>query len=554
MKKIIYSLIFSTCILLISCDNKFNDLPQDYYDINDALTDSVFVMGLINDMYFALPDGYNRLGGNSMIASSVDEAVQSGSSSEAQFMALGGWSATTLRDDAWSGSYAAIRKTNVFLNEIYPEIPEKLFRSKRTVDRLVGQTYFLRAFFYFELVKRYGGVPIITDILGIDDGTDIFRDNYDDCIDFIVGQCDTAAAILPLAWENATNDFGRATKGAALALKSKVLLYAASPLFNDPSKPQNTPEHGAFSNEKWKKAAQAAYDVISLNAYQLNSDYEKFFTTLNNNKEFIFGKMKSKSNDVEMLNGPTGFTEGKGGSCPSLDLVDAYQMNDGTSFDWNNPAHAQDPFINREPRFYASVLYNGAAWMGSVIQTYEGGKDMGNVNSTKTGFYLKKFMSEDAQWFGGSPGSTIHCFPFIRYAEILLNYAEAMNEAYNPEDPGTFGLTALSAVNQVRTRANVTLLPTGLSKSVLRERIQHERQIELSFEEHRHLDIRRWKLAESVFGKPVSGLKIIAGEGNSFTYEKKIAQNRVFRPEMYLYPIPQSEINRNSNLVQNQGW
>lgn len=163
-------------------------------------------------------------------------------------------------------------------------------------------------------------------------------------------------------------------------------------------------------------------------------------------------------------------------------------------------------------------------------------------------------MSEDAQWFGGTPGSTIHCFPFIRYAEILLNFAEAMNEANGPENAGTFGLTALSAVNQVRTRAQVPLLPSGLSKEVMREKIQHERQIELAFEEHRHLDIRRWKLAESVFGKPVYGLKILSNEGNKFTYERKIVQNRVFRAEMYLYPIPQSEINRNSSLVQNSGW
>lgn len=554
MKKIIYSLIFAICILGMSCENKFDDLPVDYYDINDVLSDSVFVIGVVNDMYYALPAGYNRLEGNSMIASTTDEAVQSGNTSEAQYMALGSWSASTVRDDAWSSSYAAIRKVNVFLNEIYPEIPEKLFKSSRTVELLVGQSYFLRAFFYFELVKRYGGVPIITEVLGIDDGTDISRDTYDECIDYIIDQCNKAAAILPDVWELPNNNFGKATKGAALALKARALLYAASPLFNDPSKPESTVEHGAYSVGKWQKAAQAAYDVISLNAYQLFNNYTTFFTILNSNKEIIFSKMSIKNNNVEMLNGPTGYTDGKGGSCPSLDLVDAYQMANGSIFDWNNPAHAQNPFLNREPRFYASVIYNGATWMGSVIQTFEGGKDLGNVNSTKTGFYLKKFMSEDAQWFGGTPGSTIHCFPFIRYAEILLNFAEAMNEANGPENAGTFGLTALSAVNQVRTRAQVPLLPSGLSKEVMREKIQHERQIELAFEEHRHLDIRRWKLAESVFGKPVYGLKILSNEGNKFTYERKIVQNRVFRAEMYLYPIPQSEINRNSSLVQNSGW
>ena len=554
MKKIIYSLIFAISIFGMSCENKFNDLPQDYYDINDVLSDSIFTMGIVHDIYYALPDGYNHLGGSSMIASATDEAVQCGHSTEAQFMALGNWSASTLRDDAWSSSYAAIRKVNVFLNEIYPEIPENLFRSDRTVELLVGQSYFLRAFFYFELVKRYGGVPILTEVLGIGDGTDISRNNYDDCISYIVDQCDKAAAILPNAWDLPNNNFGKATKGAALALKSRALLYAASPLFNDQSKPENSLEHGAYDNKKWEKAAQAAYDVINLNVYQLYNDYSKFFVTLNNNKEIIFSKMSSRNNDVERLNGPTGFTNGNGGSCPSLDLVDAYQMSDGSSFEWTNPVHAQDPFLNREPRFYSSVLYNGADWMGSVIQTFEGGKDLGNVNSTKTGFYLKKFMSEDAQWFGGTPGSTLHCFPFIRYAEILLNYAEAMNEAFGPENAGSFGMTALAAINLVRARANVPPFPTGLSPAEMRTRIQHERRIELAFEEHRHLDVRRWKLAESVFGKPVYGLKILSNQDGSFAYERRIVQNRVFRSGMYLYPIPQSEINRNSSLKQNTGW
>lgn len=554
MKRIIYSIIFGICILGISCENKFDDLPQDYYNIDDILTDSVFVIGIINDIYYALPDGYNRLGGNSMIASTTDEAVQSGNASEAQFMALGVWSASILRDDAWSSSYAAIRKANLFLNEIYPKIPDKLFRSDRTVELLVGQSYFLRAFFYFELVKRYGGVPIITEVLGIGDGTDIGRNNYDDCISFIVEQCNEAAAILPVTWGNAAIDFGRATKGAALALKSRTLLYAASPLYNDPSKPGNAVDHGAFSEEKWQTAAQAAYDVINMGIYQLSNNYATFFTTLDGNKEIIFNKMDERNNDIERLNGPTGFTNGAGGSCPSLDLVDSYQMTNGSAFDWNNPVHAQNPFLNREQRFYVSVLYNGANWMGTKIQTYEGGKDLGNVNSTKTGFYMRKFMSEDARWFGGSIGTTLHCFPFIRYAEILLNFAEAMNEASdNPETTGTIGLSSLSAINMVRARAGVPLLPTGLTKDAMRDKIQHERQIELAFEEHRHLDIRRWKIAESVLEEPVSGLKITNNDG-TFTYERKVAQNRIFRSEMYLYPIPQSEINRNSSLVQNTGW
>ena len=538
----------------MSCENEFDDLPLDYYNVDDVMTDSVFVMGLINDMYNDLPDGYNRLGGNSMLAAATDEAVQSGNPTEAEYMATGAWSASSLRDDAWGSSYAAIRKINQFLNELYPEIPERLFRSERTVELLVGQSYFLRAFFYFELVKRYGGVPIITEVLESGQGTDIGRDTYDDCINFIVEECDKAAEILPVEWENSSRNFGRATKGAALALKARTLLYAASPLFNDPSATENTLEHGAYSDDKWQKAAQAAYDVISMDVYELFIDYGAFFTFLMNNNEVIFSKMDGRNNDVERLNGPTSFTGGRGGSCPTLDLVDAYQMADGSPFDWSNPDHARNPFDNREYRFYTSVIYNGATWMESEIHTYEGGKDLGSVNSTKTGFYLKKFMSEEAKWFGGATGNALHCFPFIRYAEILLNYAEAMNEAYGPENSGPFDLTALDAINEVRSRAFLPPLPAGLTKEEMREKIQHERRIELAFEEHRNFDVRRWKLAESVFGEPVHGLKIVLNNDQTYTYERVVAQERVFRPEMYLYPIPQSEINRNSRLVQNSGW
>lgn len=553
MKKLVYSIILAVSIIGTSCEYEFTDEPVDFYSTGDIMKDSTFVMGFVDDLYNTLPDGYNRLGGNSMIASTTDEAVESGIYTEAEYMALGVWSATNVRDDAWNSSYIAIRKANVFLNEISPAIPDRVFRSDKTIDLLVGQSYFLRAFFYFELVKRYGGVPLITDVLSLENELNISRNSYDECISFITSECDKAAAVLPVAWSDPAVNFGKATKGAALALKSKVLLYAASPLFNDPSKPTGMVEHGAYSNEKWQQAAQASFDVINLKTYQLHTSFEAFFTILNNNKEIVFSKMTRRNNNVERLNGPTGFTNGKGGSAPSLNFVDAFQMSDGSSFDRSNPSHAQDPFKNRDPRFYASVLYNGESWMGSVIETFEGGKDVSSVNSTKTGFYLKKFMSESAIWFGGTTGETFHCFPYIRYAEILLNYAEAMNEFYGPEFTGTYGLSALGAVNQVRIRAKMPLLAAGLIKEQMREKIQYERKIELAFEEHRHFDLRRWKLAESVLGEPIYGLKITSNNG-SYTYQRTIVQNRVFRPEMYLYPIPQSEINRISGLVQNTGW
>ncbi|MDX9881775.1 MAG: RagB/SusD family nutrient uptake outer membrane protein [Prolixibacteraceae bacterium] len=554
MKKTIHILIFAVISLFwAACEDNINDMPQDYLDVNDLLTDTTYVIGFVDDIYGSVPNGYNRLKGNSMIASSSDEAVESGINSEAENMALGIWSAANTHDDVWYAMYEGIRKTNVFLEEIHPSVPDGLFRSANTVNLLRGQAYFFRALFHFELVKRYGGVPIVTEVLKAGEGADLSRDNYDNCIAFIVDQCDQAAGILPVEWPSATVNFGRVTKGAALALKARALLYAASPLFNDPSKTENSPEHGAYNAAKWQTAAQAANEVIALGYYNLFANYQNFFTTLNNNKEIIFLRMAAQNNEVEKLNGPSGYTGGGGGSCPTLDLVESFRMSDGSSFDWNNPAHAANPFANREPRFYATVLYNGATWMGDVIDTYEGGNDLGSSNSTKTGFYLKKFMSESARWFGGSTGNTYHCFPLFRYAETLLNFAEAMNEANGPSNAGSFSMNAVTALNMVRSRGGIPAVDTGVSKDELRELIRYERRIELAFEEHRHLDLRRWKIAQSILNQPVKGLKIVA-ENGGYSYQPKVAQVRVFRPEMYLYPLPKTEINRSNSLLQNSGW
>ncbi len=555
MKRILYILLIAvSSVLWTSCEYSIDDVPLYFLGVDDIVSDSMFTIGFVEDMYGSLPKGYSRLEGTSMISSTTDEAVESGRYTEAEKMALGAWSASDTHDDAWGTMYAAIRKTNVFLDEIYPAIPEGLFNSQRTVELLKGQAYFFRALFHFELVKRYGGVPIVTTVLKAGDGTNTPRDTYDDCVSFIVAECDRAANILPVEWSNASVDFGRITKGAALALKARALLYAASPLFNDATKSENTLEHGAYDVDKWKQAAQAAHEVMALNYYQLYYSYQGFFTNISNNKEIILLRMEGQNNTVERLNGPSGFTDGGGGACPTLDLVNSYAMADGSDFDWNDPIQAAHPFENREVRFYASVLSNGDSWMGEVIDTYEGGDDMGSINSSKTGFYLKKFMSENARWFGGYTGGTYHCFSSFRYAEVLLNYAEAMNEAFGPSDPETFTKTAVAALNEVRLRAGLSGIDANIEKEALRDIIRRERKVELAFEEHRHLDLRRWKVASEVLNTPVKGLKIIKNEDGTFSYQPQVAQSRVFKPEMYLYPIPQNEINRNSKLVQNTGW
>lgn len=555
MKHLIYfTIIIMLAHLFFSCEDRLGEIPIDYNQKDIVVADSNYVIGFVNQIYIGLPSGYNRLSNQSKIASATDEAVARGNFSAAQDMALGIWSATNTKDDAWGFNYLYIRRANEFLNDIVPMIPERLFRSTITVDRLKGQVYFLRAMFYWELVKRYGGVPIITEVLGADEGQDVLRDSYDDCIQFIIDDCERAANLLPDIWPLPANNYGRATRGAAMALKSRALLYAASPLFNDPDIPQSSPERGAYDPLKWNKAAEAAHDVISMDVYSLFPNFANFFTTLANNNEMILPKMASPNNVVEQQNGPTGYTGGGGGTAPTLDLADAFRMADGSEFDWNNPDHTSNPFANREPRFDATFLYNGRLWMGSTVETFEGGKDMGAVNSSKTGFYMRKFLSETARWFGSPQGQALHCFPIIRYAEILLNYAEAMNEAYGPGNPGPHSLTPEQALNLVRARGGLNPVAPGLTKDQLREEIRLERRIELAFEEHRHLDVRRWKFSPEVLSQPVRGLRIRHIDGNSFEYTHFTAQNRVFRHYMYLYPIPQTEVSRNINLIQNTGW
>ena len=513
-------------------------------------------------MYTFLPDGYNRFDENtSMLASSTDEAVHAVVGSGMQRWGEGGWSPADLLDNPLNKCYTGIRRSFIFEEEILPLVDNNVM-GEFGKKLCLGQIYFLRAYYNLEILKRFGGYPLVKTVLTTSDDLNIPRSTYDECVDYIVDLCGQAAELLPITY--ATNQLGRATKGAALALKARTLLYAASPLFNDPTQVDDTFEHGKYDASKWEKAAEAAAAVIKLNTYGLYTDgkgYEDFFYTLDKNNEIILSRMCAAHNDVERLNGPVSITNGEGGTCPSLNLVNDYEMIDGKAFDWNNPEHAANPFANRDPRFEKSILYNGSTWMNNmVVETFTGGKDFTGVKATRTGFYIRKFCNISASW-NAPIGKAFHCFPLLRYGDLLLMYAEAMNEAYGPDtDSKGYGLTARQAVALIRERAGLTgnidlseTVPAG-NREKMRIAIQHERRIELAFEEHRHLDLRRWKLAEQVLNQPVLGLKIDKKEDGTFTYTPQVVESREFTPKMYLYPFPQSEMSRNTNLKQNTGW
>jgi hypothetical protein len=557
MKIIKISALLIVLLAVLSCA-KITDEPFDTNEVTAVTTDSVFIRQYINSLYNHIPSGYNRLN-NSMLDASTDLAMHNTVGSPAFRIGTGSWGAFDNPDDAWAENYAGIRAANIYFEDIEPFIPSKVISDSLYKNELSGQVYFLRALFYTELIKRYGGVPIIERVYKAGERVEETRSTYDQTVSYIIESLDMAEKLLPEAYQNNNaSDFGRATRGAALTLKSRVLLYAASPLFNSPDQSGSEPWHGAYNPEKWEWAAEAAFQVINTNIYELFPNYFRYFTLLDgSNKELIFNRISTPNNTVERINGPTGITGGGGATGPSLNLVDAYRMSDGTPFNWNNPEHASSPFENRENRFVGSIIWNGREWMDHTVETFDGGADMLSVNSTKTGFYLRKFKDGNAKWFGGETGVTNHCWPILRYAEVLLNFAEAMNEAYGPyNDPKGYGLNAAQALEMIRERAKLDpfLVPSHLNKEEMRKLIHLERKLEFAFEEHRPFDLRRWKKAMTVLNQPVMGLQIIKSEDGSFTYTQKVAEERNFTERMYLYPIPQNEINKNQAIIQNPGW
>ncbi len=502
-------------------------------------------------VYTYVPGGFNRIGG-ALLASASDEAEFTNYSSSVQRFNLGSWDAYNNPDDQYAQLYKGIRAAALFLENTvtYKQILARdtfSVAGKQNYDRQVndigwmrGEMRFLRAWFYFELVKRYGGVPLVTTLLTLDNSSNIGRSTAQEIFDYIATECDAVKDSVRTTWIGYdVNEYGRATKGAVLALKSRALLYQASPLFN--------PDNTAI---KWENAAEAAREVIALNSYSLDANYQNLFIAplSRNSPEVIFFRHYGNSNNMETVNYPIGTPGGQSGSTPSQNLVDSYEKLAG----WT----ANAPYANRDPRLGMSIVTNQSTWNGRAIQLWAGGIDgKGVLNASKTGYYLKKFLSLNLSI--GTNATTVSTWIHFRYAEILLNYAEAMNEAYGPTaDPKGYGLTAIAAINGVRDRAGVKLPAlSGLNQIELRAKIQHERRVELAFEEHRFWDVRRWKIAESTLGAPLMGVNIIRNADNSITYTPVQVESRVFSEKMYLYPIPMGEINKSKGVIQqNPGW
>lgn len=551
------SMAVGSAFTLCSC-NDFLDREEDSFIDKTATFDSYNrTKQYLTYAYSLLPEGLNRFSGDALLGAATDDACFAIESSNIQQFNNGSWNALSNPDNVWDRYFAGIAKCctllensnhiNLDISRLDPAKRVEYENNLKDIRMWRAEAHFLRAYFNFELLKRYGPIPIIKSTLDINkDYSDTPRPTMKEVVEFIANDCDMAADSLELTpWRNMNDAFGRATKGAALALKSRLLLYAASPLyvnFGDIDE-ANKPSDATL----WKAAADAAKAVIDLNQYELAPAYDDLFKNDFQNKEYIFVRRYPSNSDFEKSNFPVSYG-GKGGTNPSQNLIDDYEMLDGTAFDWSDPVKAAHPFENRDERLLATVLMNGVLFKGKRIATYPGGADaMPNPNATKTGYYLRKFLNENVniQTGGGSDG---HVVPLFRLAEIYLNYAEALNE-YDPTNPDI-----AVYLNKIRERVSLPDVPSGLTQEQMRTLIHHERRVELAFEEHRFWDVRRWKVASSTLGAPVKGVKITQDDAGNFTYSPVQVEQRVFQPKMYWYPIPQSEVLKLHHWEQNKGW
>lgn len=550
-----YMLLVILSLCLNACDFMDCDESSDY-DAENIFTSYDRTRQMVSNIYSYLPNGLGTLDGAQQ-ESGVDDAVHVYEDSKVQYFVNGTWSPIKTVDDVWSKYYEAIRASNLYLKESEGQTFEDWKYSEKYEDWMKHfenfqyEVRFLRAFFYFELVKRYNNIPLITDVLTIDEANVVIPSTFEEVVNYIVEECNSIAYKLPITYGEGFTDkeYGRITRGAALALKSRALLYKASPLYSEDDK------------EKWKDAARAALEIISNSqelGYQLGK-YENLFSETNNMvPENILVRPAGNSGGFEQANFPIGVQEGETSTCPTENLVSAYETITGEIFDWSNPVMKDNPYSNRDPRLALTIAYNGMQWPHSEkLEVWYGGKNgLPQNNASTTGYYLKKYVNNNISFDNGSTVKTAqHSWVIFRYGEILLNYAEAMVNAFDNPDykDAEFTISAREAVNELRARPGINMPPIeNTDKDRFIARLKNERRVELAFEGHRFWDVRRWKDLDKT--KEIYGVSVIKNSDNTFTYTRQLIANHIVNNCMYFYPISNEEIYKNSNLIQNEGW
>jgi starch-binding outer membrane protein, SusD/RagB family len=548
----------SGCIVLLllaiaGCRKNYLDISPRSFLADDQVWASTANADLfLNDLYNQLPDINNETEHLDQYTDNSDVGVlwMKGYANMATAQITPGNVPTGPWDMwKWSAAYQKIRRCNLFIEKVSASKLPDDYKAKR-----IAEVRFIRALFYHWLWMAYGGIPVITDVLDNNTGADNIyrpRSSERETFTFIDNELDTVSKILPATYGAA--DHGRPTSGAALTLKGWCELFEASALRNTGN-----------DVSRWRLAAATNKKVIDMGVYDLVPDFTGLFLFSNNNSmESIFARQygPNKGSTIIGKEGPTmngaNAQVSWGNFQPTQELVDDFAMSNGKAI--TEPGSGYDagqPYANREARFYQTILYDGAPWRDFTIYTRTGGNnaiDLGySSDKTHTGYYARKRLDSSM-----APGTYFNgiCYQnyiFFRYAEVLLNFAEAENEVNGAT------AEALAAVNKVRARGKLPSVEDTwgtVNKSQLRAIIRRERRVELCFEDKRWWDILRWKIADGstgVLNRPETGM-VITGTTGNLTYTPTKVRDRLFLPKMYTMPIPQPVLDQNPAIVKQSG-
>ena len=552
------------CLFILACLLPAACVDLNYSEENtrdEEWTYEYFENGIKNMVFDVYAQVYNNeFESNSayFLAGATDEAQYALETGAVNNYVNGGWSAANPYSRTWSKCYTAIADANMFLEKLaQADITSWQYNPdyRNWVQQLELFPYevrFLRAYFYFELFRSYGDVPLVTTTLTNAEANTITRTPADEIVKFIVEEIDEIAPYLPVSYVTEVNsEVGRATRGAALALKARTLLYAASPLYN-PTNDRN----------RWAAAAEACKVILDnaatwglkLSAYGSLWGHDAFY-----NPELIFGLGRGEFNSFEMANYPVGVENGSSGNCPTQTLVDQYEFQEGgQTFGERYPGsidlNAGDPYEGLDPRFALTVVKNGDEWptngsQKKAIETFNGGFNASpKYGATPTGYYLKKYVDGACVTTADNQTTRRHTWILFRLGEIYLDYAEAVFNATGSAKDATFGMTANEAINKLRNRPDIQMPEFTEDGEAWVARYERERMVELAFENHRFWDVRRWKKGPQYF-RTIQVANISAG-----LQLTRATVSRQWDDKYYFYPIPQSELKKNPNLTQNAGW
>tara|TARA_R110000868_G_scaffold98706_2_gene271786 strand:+ start:78522 stop:80372 length:1851 start_codon:yes stop_codon:yes gene_type:complete len=615
MKRFNFIYILTLTLFVVSCADEFvNITPLSEVSEASIWSDGGLAEAAVTNVYSGLgPGGL----GEQMLSSLTDESIFTHSGRGINTVTESransndtGWIDGT---HSWNSMYASIRSANLAIKGLN----DGDIGDQELEDRLLGEALFLRAFYYHQLVRFYGGVPLLDEPFGLDSDFDIARNTFEECVEFIVADCDQAFDLL----NGKSMDSGRANATAALSLKARILTYAASDLHDIATASANSSLISSYSNpellgytsgdqqSRWtraKSAAKAVLDFSSGYKFGLGSpvsfdeakeNYINISIARNGGEEdVIWERQFIEAGDgwggrqTGLFNGPNGY-HNWAGNTPIQGLIDAYGMSDGSEFDWDDDTHSSQPYQNREARFYGTILFDGADWKprtpdvadrdpANQIQTGEydvldgGGSIVTHFgldtrqspvedwNGSRTGYYFRKFTDPDPSVVEQNDAQTIP-WPFFRYTEAVFNYVEAAIETGDETD-------AIAWLNQIRYRVGLPAI--SASGADLVEAYRHERRLELSFEEHRYHDTRRWMIAEETNGAP-AGIIHISGTlkpganvtkyaynpaNYDYTYLPGVLdpgfENRLWLDKSYFLPINNGELQADASLIQNPGY